>query len=80
MAAVGELREEYGDRAEFVVVGAEETKARQDEIELYGFSEALHGLVVLGPGDEALATLPGHSFGKEEIAAALDGALATIGG
>lgn len=72
---MGELQTEYGDRAEFVIVSAEETAQRQDEIEEFGFVELKHGLVVFSPTGEAVTTIPGHQFGKDEIEAALVGVL-----
>ena len=74
VAAVGELEEEYGDEVDFVIVSAEDTKARQDEIVEYGFAEKMHGLVTFDADGQVGATLPGHNFGKEEIRGALEAA------
>ena len=68
---MGELEQDYAGQADFVIVSAEETNARQDEIEAFGFADLRHGLVVFAPDGEVAATLPGHEFGREEIEAAL---------
>lgn len=68
---MSELEKEYGDRATFTVIGAEETNRRQDEIAEFGFADQRHGLVIFGPDGEAEAKLPGHLFGRPEIEAAL---------
>ena len=75
VAAVSELEPTYQDRVDFVIVPAEETNARQDEIAAFGFADQMHGLVVFGPDGEPAAKLPGHNFGAEEIEAALAAAL-----
>jgi hypothetical protein len=69
--AVGELEQEYGNLVDFVIVPAEETKARQDEIDLYGFTAAMHGLVVFDRDGAPAVKMPGHQFGREEILAAM---------
>ena len=74
--AVGELAEEYGDRVDFVVVPAEETAQRADEIERFGFTHLRHGLVAFGPDGEVVAKIPGHDYGADEIRAATEAALA----
>jgi hypothetical protein len=71
VAAVGELETEYGDRIDFVIVPAEETARRGDEIEAHGFTALKHGLVGFGPDGEARVRMPGHQFGRAEIEAAL---------
>ena len=71
MAAVSELAPEYEGRVEFVIVSAEETKRRQDEIVAFGFADQKHGLVAFSSEGEVVTTLPGHQFGKEEIVAVL---------
>lgn len=68
---MGELETEYGDRVDFVLVSAEETAQRQEEITLYGFTDLKHGLVVFSSTGEALVKMPGHQFGKEQIEEAL---------
>ena len=45
VAAVGELEPEYEGRIDFVIISAEETAQRADEIEEFGFTEQKHGLV-----------------------------------
>lgn len=72
MAAVGELEKEYEGRVRFELISAEETQLRGDEIEEYGFAEQLHGLVGFDSSGEAVLTIPGHSFGKEEVTAAVE--------
>ncbi len=62
---------DYAGQAQFVVIPAEETAQRADEIELFGFTAKKHGLVASGPGGEAAVKMPGHDFGKAEIEAAL---------
>ena len=69
---MGELEGEYGDRVDFVLIPAEETARRKDEIEAFGFSELRHGLVVFTRAGEPRVKLPGHQFGKDEIVAAID--------
>jgi len=76
VAAVGELEKDYGDRVNFVLVPAEETAARFDEIEAFGFTQQRHGLVGFSPAGDALVKLPGHNFGKEEIEQAIETLLA----
>lgn len=73
---MGELKEDYEGEAEFVVVPAEETARRTEEIVAFGFEDAKHGLVVFGPDGEVAETLPGHQFGRAEIEAALQRVLA----
>ena len=70
-AAVGELEQEYGDRAAFVIVPAEETAQRGDEIEAFGFTALKHGLVIFDDAGDAAVKLPGHNFGRAEIEAGL---------
>lgn len=69
---MGELEKEYGDRVDFVLVPAEETAARFDEIEAFGFAQQRHGLVGFSPTGEPLVKLPGHDFGRPEIEAAIE--------
>ena len=72
---MGELQTEYAGQANFTIVSAEETATRGDELETYGLTEMRHGLVVFGADGEAAVKMPGHQFGKDEIAAALKGVL-----
>ena len=65
--AVRGLAPEYENRIEFVVVPAEETAQRGDEIELYGFTDLKHGLVGFTSDRDPLVKLPGHRFGEPEI-------------
>lgn len=73
---MGELQTEYAGRADFNIISAEETAKRGDEIEEFGFTELKHGLVVFAGDGVAVALLPGHNFGREEIEAALTPVLA----
>ena len=73
---MGELEGEYGERVDFVLIPAEETARRKDEIDAFGFTELRHGLVVFTSTGEPRVKLPGHQFGKEEIVAAIDLVLA----
>ena len=72
---MGELETEYGDRVDFVLVSAEETMQRQDEIDAFGFTEQKHGLVAFTPDGEALVKLPGHQYGEPEVRAATEAVL-----
>lgn len=76
VAAVSELKTEYAGRVEFVLIPAEETVKRFDEIEAYGFIAQKHGLVGYASDREVLVKLPGHNFGRSEIVAAIDTLLA----
>jgi hypothetical protein len=76
VAAVRELEPEYQDRIDFVVIEAEETALRQDEIDELGFTELKHGLVGFSGSGEAVVKLPGHQFGKPEIEQAIQALLA----
>ena len=76
MAAVGELRPEYEGRVDLVVISAEETARRPDEIEAFGFTELKHGLVAFSGDGEVLVKIPAHQFGRVEIVAAIDEVLA----
>ena len=67
MAAVGELEQEYGDRVDFVIVGAEETRARAAELERYHIASRGHGLVAFDQAGEVVVTIAGHAYGKEEV-------------
>ena len=68
---MGELDQEYGDRVDFVIVSADDTQQRQDEIIEYGFVDLKHGLVAFTVDGEAAVKIPGHQFGREEIEAAV---------
>ncbi len=73
---MGELETEYAGQVKFVVVSAEDTAKRQDEIEEFGFSDMKHGLVAFSSNGEALVKLPGHNFGKDKITEAIEVVLA----
>jgi len=68
---VGELETEYGDRVDFVVVEAEETQQRKDELERYHLASRSHGLVAFDAAGEVVVTIAGHQFGREEIEMAI---------
>ena len=67
MAAVGELEKEYEGRVEFEIVSPEETGRRGAELKKYHLASRGHGLVVLAATGEAVMTLAGHQFGRDEI-------------
>jgi len=73
---VGELQNEYTDRVRFTIIPAEETARSSEALEEYGFTDLKHGLVVFAANGEALVKLPGHQFGREQIAAGIELALA----
>ena len=77
---MGELQEEYGTRVDFVIVPAEETAHRGEELAAFGFTEARHGLVAFTADGVPLVKLPGHELEKEEIRAAVEEVLAASGG
>jgi len=68
---VGELETEYGEQVDFVIVDAEETKQRADELELYLLASRSHGLVAFDAAGEVVVTIAGHQFGREEILMAI---------
>ena len=70
-----ELEKEYGDRVDFVVVSAEETARRTDEIERFGFTDLKHGLVAFDAEGNPEVKIPGHQFGREEIERAVQDVL-----
>ena len=70
-AAVSELESEYADQADFVVISPEETAKASADIERFGFTDNLHGLVIFDGAGEPAVKLPGHSYGREEIEAGL---------
>ncbi|MFT7669265.1 MAG: hypothetical protein ACI8X5_001965 [Planctomycetota bacterium] len=71
VAAVSELEIQYEGQATFTIISAKETQGSQDKIEEYGFTALKHGLVVFDADGNVAATMPGHQFGKDEIAANL---------
>lgn len=73
---MGELEEEYEGQVECVLVSAEETARRGDEIEAFGFAELRHGLVAFSSRGEPVVKLPGHQFGEPEIRDAIETVLA----
>lgn len=73
---MGELAQEYEGRIEFVVIPAEETARRSQELDSYGFTAQRHGLVGFSSDGQVVAKLPGHAYGKEEIRAVAEQLLA----
>jgi len=73
---VGELESEYAGRLEFNIIPAEVTAQSQADIDAFGFTEALHGLVVFDAAGEPAVKMPGHQFGKEEIVVGIEAVLA----
>ena len=73
---MGELAQEYEGEVVFVIVPAEETEQRYDEIEAFGFTDQRHGLVAFSAEGVAIVKIPGHDYGKPEIEAAVQAALA----
>lgn len=67
VAAVGELRDVYGEKVDFVIVPAAETAKRGAEIERYNLAVRKHGLVAFDARGEAVLTIAGHTFAKPEI-------------
>lgn len=72
---MGELRDVHGEKVDFVVVPAAETKRRGEEIERYHFAARKHGLVAFDAAGEPVLTIAGHDFGKPEIEMAVSQAL-----
>ncbi len=54
-------------RVDFVIVPAEETAARGDELERYFLASRGHGLVAFDQAREPVVIIAGHRFGREEI-------------
>ena len=73
---MGELQNEYADRVRFTIVPADETARSSAALEEYGFTALKHGLVVFSKGGEPLLKIPGHQFGRVEIEAGIEQALA----
>jgi hypothetical protein len=74
---VGELETEYGEQMDFRIIPAAETALAAEELESFGFTALRHGLVTFSAAGEPVGKLPGHEFGREEIVAAIEAALAT---
>jgi hypothetical protein len=72
VAAVGELREEYGDQVDFEVISPEETSAAGEDLARYNLASRGHGLVAITAGGEAVVTIAGHQFGRDEIVMAIE--------
>ncbi len=73
---MGELEPEYEGRVDFVLIPAEETAKRPQELEAFGFTDLKHGMVGFTSDGEALVKIPGHQFGRPEIVAAIEELLA----
>ncbi len=69
---MGELRDEYAGRVEFVIVPAGETARRKAELEAFHLISRGHGLVAFDRSGEAVTTIAGHRFGRDEIVMALN--------
>ncbi len=69
---MGELEPEYEGRIQFVLIDAEETANRGAEIEEYGFTDQLHGMVGFTSNGTPVVKMPGHAFGKQEIVEAIE--------
>jgi hypothetical protein len=72
VAAVRGLEQEYEGRVRFEIIPAEETAARGDELKQYELGS--HGLVAFDAEGVPRARIPGHTFGRAEIAAAIEAA------
>ena len=68
---MSELRNEYAEVVDLTIISPEDTKNRRDELENYHLISRGHGLVALTRGGEAVVTLAGHNFGKDEILMAI---------
>jgi len=64
---VGELRNTYGEKVDFVIVPAAETAKRSDEIQRFNLAVRKHGLVAFDASGEPVLTIAGHTFGKPEL-------------
>lgn len=64
---MGELRNTYGEKVDFVIVPAAETAKRSDEIQRFNLAVRKHGLVAFDASGEPVLTIAGHTFGKPEL-------------
>lgn len=64
---MGELRNAYAEKVDFVIVPAAETAKRQDEIQRFNLTARKHGLVAFDASGEPVLTISGHSYGKPEL-------------
>jgi hypothetical protein len=69
---VRELEREYEGRVDFVVIPADQTAKRADEIEAFGFTDQKHGLVAFDGDRRPVVKMAGHAFGRAEIEAAIE--------
>ena len=67
MAVVNELRNEYGDRVDFQIIDPEQTQESAHELKAYNLESRGHGLVAITARGEAVVTIAGHRFGREEV-------------
>lgn len=67
-----ELQAEYEGQVRFVIVSAEDTATKAEEIA--GYELGSHGLVAFDTDGVPQASLPGHNFGRKEIVAAIEAA------
>jgi hypothetical protein len=67
--------EAYQGRFDFVVFPWEHEKSSQAR-DTYGFGPDKHGFALVGSDGKLISVRPGHDYGKEEIRADLDKALA----
>ena len=72
-----ELEKEYEGRVRFEIIPAEETAVRADELEEYELGS--HGLVAFDSEGVVRAHIPGHTFGRAEIVAAIEAATRPAG-
>lgn len=61
------LAPQFDGRVNFTIVSAEETAKSADDLALYGFTEAKHGLVGLGSNGEAVVKIPGHNINPDAL-------------
>lgn len=72
---MSELEKEYEGRVRFEVRDANSEEGKT-AVETYGWQEALHGLVTLGPDGKMVGTIPGHRYGRAEVQAKVEELLA----
>ena len=67
---MGELQKEYEGRIRFTIVPPGDTAELGRELEEYELGS--HGLVGFSPDGEVVATLPGHSFERDQIVGVIE--------
>lgn len=65
-----ELQKEYEGRIRFTIVSPSQTAEREHDLEEYELGT--HGLVGFSPDGEVVATIPGHSFEREQIVGVIE--------